>query len=182
MDILPAHQSYHRAFTSERVDAAWDAWLAHIERYQKKPDTTQDSRWLQRAVTATGATLPALAHLPAISREISGLWQRVQTGNRLAAMESSKRLTRAAGNSIKTSQSLAEGLQQMFMAYDRYHKARIEAAFKETQADQEQNRFNWHNRLDDLLNDQAYDHAIQQCISTMIASLQETRSRIIANI
>ncbi|MCL6270414.1 hypothetical protein M3P05_10830 [Sansalvadorimonas sp. 2012CJ34-2] len=183
MFLSPVRNHRYQAFSQENIHAAWDAWVNHVEQYRDKTTVPRypGSRWLQRGVSHTSAAAPFLTNLPAAKREIANLWQNAAAGNKLETFEALQRLSKAGSSSIKTSQTIGDALRELFMAHDRYHQARIEAAYKEAEAAREQSKFNWHNTIDDLLRDQEHDNLMLQCISNMIARYNETCSRVIAN-
>ena len=185
MQTLSPVNSHDSVFSHARVSQDWQAWLRHIERYphpQEPSSPGSQAKWLGRKVLPSVSALPFFTQWPAARHEVPGLWQDIHAGNTLASQKRTARLAKTSSQGIKTSQNLSEALLHLFMAQERYQQSILRAAFKEAEAAQEGDRFNWHNTIQDLLREQEYNNLMLECLSNMIRNFNETCSRIIANI
>ncbi|WP_281648758.1 hypothetical protein [Parendozoicomonas sp. Alg238-R29] len=186
MPVTPIGHRYTSAFrqnspTYEEMISRWND-LTEKSRPQLTPQPLPDSRWKFRHVSPVLSAMPHLAGLSPVGNEIPKVWDNFQKGNKPAMASGIGRLGQYAASGIRASQTINDGLFEMFMAQDRYHQARIEEAVKMAEAEKVNSRFHWENTLTDLLKAQEYENLMLELISQLIYSNQETCSRIIANI
>ena len=150
-------------------------------RLRHTPLLQPSGRWQFLDAVPLTSAVPLVAGATAATPDIANIRQGLMQGSNPTTLSSLYRFNCMAATSIRSGQSVSDGLREMFMAKDKHRQAQIEASVKEAEGRQTNSHFHWRATLDDLLKMQESDDDRQLLWFRLLMRHQETCSRIIAN-
>ncbi len=135
-----------------------------------------------RTVSSAGFVLSFLFGFIPVVGEGQQVSQHFLQGRTTQAAVGVGKMGRILAQSIHNSQSVVQGLFNIFMAYDKYSRAKLEAAYKEQHAGRMESQFLFDNALSYVASTFKHGQLGLQALSNMMAKNRDAISLIIRNI